>query len=358
MTMAGDPWDISRRRQTVQEFLGVGSDAGLPEPIRFVRAVAGLIRRRIAANADSGGFAYFLLHPPAQVALTGQESTRVAMLDLGRDRVTQRLWFVNCVANDGVAVEIGRNQSHTAVVQLVTDDLSLGTVPALMLDTSETPVVRFFPNGLSDLQTVSTIPLQSEGVDWERIRITVDGVYRSSLITPEVQNPSENLWEDAPKYWVASDAEYKVQSAVKAALAGAFPYCDIRAEQPQAEGRHDLLIEESASDPNGGKVLVPHAMIEIKVLRSRNSGGTSVSDNATSAWAISGVRQAHSYGVGRHSHLFLAIFIDARLPSATLDCLQAAHDLAGELSVTIGRWKVYGKSADLRSAMAEEVSRD
>jgi hypothetical protein len=279
------------------------------------------------------------------------------MLDLGHDRVTRRLWLVNCVANDGLAIELSDGQNHTDVVDLITNELRLGDIPTLMLDTgSAVPTGRYFPDGLANLANFSSVVFESEEVTWERIQQTVDGVYRSSLITPEVQNTADSLWTKADDYWSASDAEFKVQSAIKAGLAGAFPFCDIRSEQPQAEGRHDLLVEEYTEDAVGLKSIVPHAMIELKMLKSRNSAGASVSDNVTGSWALSGVKQAHSYGTGRHSKLLLAFCIDARYPNAGMECLQAAFDLAIELGVILGRWKIYGRSSDLRDKIAAEAA--
>ena len=355
--MSVDPWSPARLKATVDRFLGVGSDFDLPPSVRFVRAVAALVRRRLASEGGERGFAYFLLHPPAATGPVDREASRVTMLDLGQDRVTGRLWYVNCVANDGHAFEIAEGESHSRIVEVITDELSLGNIPTLVLDaTTALPAGRFFPNGLNDLETVTTVVFSSEDVSWDRIRETVDGVHRTNLVTPELQNQADSLWADAEHYWAASDAEYKVQSAVKAGLAGAFPYCDIRSEQPQAEGRHDLLIEEYAEVPGGTRAVVPHAMIELKVLRSRGSTGVSVSDNATRDWAVSGVKQAHSYGTGRHSNLILTFLFDARNPPAGVACLEAAYHLAAELLTTIGRWRLYGRSGDYRDDLVAMVA--
>lgn len=353
--MTPDPWSTPRLQATVEHFLGVGSDADLPQPVRFVRSVSALIRRRVSFGNEAGGFAYFVLHPPrAAEDPADRETTRVAMLDLGHDRVSGRLWYVNCVANDGLAIEIAETEDHAEIVNYITDELGLGDAPTLVFDmTTDAPVGRYFANGLSELDTVTTVAFTSEEVRWERIRESVDGVHRTNLVTPALQNRTDNLWKNAEDYWVASDAEYKVQSALKAGLAGAFPYCDIRSEQPQAQGRHDLLIEEYAEVPGGSRAVIPHAMIELKVLRSRNSSGDAVSDNATQAWAVSGVQQAHAYGTGRHSRLFLTLLFDARYSDASTNCLEAAHALASQLGVIIGRWKLYGKASDYRDDLAK-----
>jgi len=347
--MNPDPWSTDRLQATVQRFLGVGSDSDLPATVRFVRSVAALVRRRMSSAAGEDGFAYFLLHSPASIGPADREASRIAMLDLGHDRVSGRLWFVNCMANDGRGIEIRDGETHSHIVDLITNEMGLGDTPTLVFDSiTDTPVGRYFPRGLSDLESVRTVALSSEEVTWDRIRESVDRVHRTSLVTPELQNAADSLWEKADRYWTASNAEYKVQSIVKAGLAGAFPYCDIRSEQPQAEGRHDLLIEEYADVPGGARAVMPHAMIELKVLRSRDSGGTSVSDNATRDWALSGVKQAHSYSLGRHSHLALTFLFDARTPPADVQCLEEAYVLADELLVIIGRWRLYGRSGDYR----------
>jgi hypothetical protein len=121
----------------------------------------------------------------------------------------------------------------------------------------------------------------------------VESVYKTCLVTPRVQSKAGKLWRNQGKWWPSKKAEAIVQLNLKAGLAGAFPTCTVREEQPMAEGLLDLEIEQS--DPLDRSKLTRHAVLELKVLRTFGETGTPVTEDYTLGWVKSGVTQAHAF---------------------------------------------------------------
>lgn len=355
--MPSNPWSNAELDKTVARFAGVGSDDDAPDAVRFVRSVTQLVWRRAHADEPEAGIAYFLLRPPAdgQDHLVGATYKRCFMLDHGTRPVSQKIWFVNCVANDGYAVDLAVDSEHVEFRDLLVDAFDSGTLPTVVVDTQgPTPIVRYFPQGLMDIENSVTIEIEPVVVDLVRVGRAMDSVVQTNFITPEVQNSSGSIWARPDRYHVASDAEFQYQNAIKAGLAAAFPLCIIRSEQTSAEGRHDLLIEEHVGNSGSGSVKL-HFMIELKVIRSRNTSGTSVSDRHNKNWLVAGVRQAYMYARGRNCQHALLAFLDAREPLASDACLQQAKQYAERVSVNFLRHRVYGTSSDYREASSPSL---
>lgn len=341
---------------TARANFGIGADAGLPPDVRFLAGVAKLIRRRIAesgAEADPSRPAVFLLEPNARPHKADAPPKRVPMLDNGLTSVTGRLWFVNPVVVSGKYIELEETDDDT-LFAIVTDTLGLGQVPAIVFDPRTTiPTVRFYPDGLSDPENCKAVVISGADVSLQQIYEAIDTVYQHCLVTPEAQARAGKLWEDGRKWWPSHEAEDVIQLYLRAGLTTAFPTCTVRHEQTAVPGRLDLEIEQS--DPLDRGKFTRHAVLELKILRSFRSSGTTVSDTETLNWIASGVRQAASYRDERGALAASLCCFDMRKEHTGEKCFGHVEELATKLVVGLKHWFVFGTSAQYRDFSTAKI---
>jgi hypothetical protein len=139
-----------------------------------------------------------------------------------------------------------------------------------------------------------------------------------------------------------------IQFALKAGLLNAFPLCDVREEEPNIEGRLDLRIVEP--HPDDRAVATPHAVLELKVLRSFWASGTAVSGNDAANRVKEGVDQAFAYRKGA-TYSILCCF-DMRKDDTGDTCFDAIREYATKLEVSLRRWFIYASARAYRAALA------
>jgi hypothetical protein len=331
------PWNDAELAGTARENAGIGSNADLPNKIRFIAGVAQLIRRRLArteGEADPGQPAVFLLGQVPRTYQNVPPPKRVPMLDNGLTPLSGRLWFVALDECD-----------DDTLFRVVTDTVALGDVPTILFDPRPTmPQIRYYPSGLKNLDDYQLLPMADGDISLSQIFEAIDNIYRNCLITPDAQPVAGRLWENSNKWYPIRDAEGRIQLALKAGLVTAFPYCAVRHEQASVPGRVDLEIEES--DPIDRGVTVRHAVLELKVLRSFGSTGDSVSLTETIEWIASGVRQAAAYRDDKEARAAALCCFDMRKEDSGESCFEQVRDLAKEYEVRLKRWFLFA-SADL-----------
>ena len=350
-------WANDNLQKTSASQAGVGADAGLPDAVRFVAGVAKLVRSRRASGAaadDAQQPAIFLLSPKftAGTPLTGTAAAtpkRVPRLQAGLEAVTGRIWFTPATAVTGTYIPHNFTDLDE-LFRFVTDDLSLGNVPAVLYNPLEVPAtLAFYEFGLLREEEVQDSLLDQADITLEKIFEALDVIHRENLITPEVQGKVGQLWENRDKYWPVELAEDTVQHYLKIGLTTAFPTCTIRPEQTQATGRLDLEIEES--DFQNPCAVVRHAVLELKVLRSFGSKGISVSQNKTDEWVLSGMKQAAAYRDNRKAKIAALCCFDMRSTDSGESCFDAIAAPAATLKVNMRRWYLYSTSAAYRTAL-------
>jgi hypothetical protein len=342
------PWRDDDLDGTARSVVGTGADADLPQPIRFVAGVAKLIKKRLRmpeAPQDPQRPAVFLLQPTPPSGMSA--SPRLPMLDNGLTPLTDRLWFVNEMAVTGRFVELS-GATDEAVFALVTEQLGLGSVPAVIVDTrTPTPEVRFYETGLSDADSYVAVRLDSHPVTLDQIFDAVSHVHEHCLVTPEAHIYPAKLWKDSSKWWPSKSAEALVQINLRAGLVTAFPTCTVRHEQPSPAGRLDIEIEERDT-ANPGSV-VRYAILELKVLRTFSETGNVYSEEETNDWIESGVTQAASYRTDRNALAAALCCFDMRKIVTGASCFQHVTELATRLAVRLGHWHLFASSDDYRN---------
>jgi hypothetical protein len=349
-----DPWADTALRGTITQFYGVGANSDLPDGIRFLGSVASLINRRLSVasyNEEHGSLAIFLLKPDVPEKNT-RHTKRYPMLDNGQQRISGNFWFVNILANDGRAIELEDSDDDEKIFSLVIDSWAIGDIPAIILDTRTTvPEARFYPNGLGSTDTCHSVRLQPLTIELDEIGALVDRLHQQYLCTPDVQGRAGKLWKDCNRGFPADDAEDEVSIVIRTGLIGAFPTCVIRAEQPQPTGRLDIEIEEQNSLDRSQ--VVRHAILELKILRSKRSSGDIVSDSENRQRITDGVHQASAYQRDRGSRLTALYCFDMRKDYAGDACFDHVRTTAASLEVELRSWHLFSTSASYRAFCAE-----
>lgn len=344
------PWAGDDFSETVRMTTTVGADSDLPDDVRFIAGVAKLIRRRIVEaenDEDPAKPAVFLLEPKAQTYKSNIVPKRIPMLNNGLTAVNGRIWFVNPVVVMGHYVDL-EDCDDDQLFHIVTHKLRLGRVPAVIFDPrSRILEVRFYSQGLDFPEKCSVLSINYTIIPLKSIFSVIDCIYKTCLITPDIQEQAGKLWQNSERHWPIEDAELTIQLYLRVGLQGAFPTCNIRTEHKLMPGRIDIGIEESDSTNQS----VWHAVLELKVLRSFGSTGIRKSENETLDWVESGVKQAASYRNDRGARSAALCCFDMRCENAGETCFDHVRNLANEHQVALKVWFIYATSKQYRNAM-------
>jgi len=338
-------WPDGELRATVGAYLGVGADADLPDDLRFLIGVGRTVRARQREAGMEGEQtpSLFLLCakptgiPPAELA-------KRPMLDNGQSELGGSFWFVSPAVVNAQQLAVD-NWSDEAIFSKVTEELDLGSAPAVYFDTrTSPPSLRHYPNGLGTPDDVSISRMGGERLDIDRVLEIVNEAHLAHLATP---HGGAKLWKSAKKYWASKEAEKKVQYTLRLALHHELPTATIRLEQPGMVGRLDLEIEEPLFAEG---TFVRHAILELKILRSFGSSGRKVSDQENRLAVKDGVSQAASYKAIRGAKAAALCCFDMRKTFTDQGCFRGFNAEAKRKEVRLRAWHIYASAAELRSA--------
>jgi hypothetical protein len=331
-------------RATAREAIGAGADATVPDEARFCRSVVWLIRKRLHVHGDQSESnpAVFLLCTAPPTA-DGQQPPLVPMLSTGMEPLTGRLWFVSPLCNSGKYHELGTWDDDAEVFRLITDELQLGDVTAIIFDPRPDPAeVRYYPQGLAKHDECQRLYMTVGQLDINDVLEKIGQVHEHSLVTPTALGRGRPVWRDAKKHIVADNAEHVIQGCLQASLQQSYPSCTVRTEQPQPSGRVDLEIEEP--EPDDASRVTRHALLELKVLRSFNSAGTSKSAQTTKNEIDEGVRQAKSYRDEKGTRAAALCCFDMRVTHTGDGCFSHVRKIAREWNVALGVWPLFASA--------------
>lgn len=227
--------------------------------------------------------------------------------------------------------------------------LGMDTLPMAIYVAAASPAsLSYYPNGSATDEGMREIPLGVGLVEEIAIADSIEQTYNAELITPANTGPYK-IWTDSDKGWPIKEAEQGIQQLVRIGLQDRFPWCSVRAEQPGKEGRTDLEIVDVRTGLPGE--VTHHAVLEMKVLRSRGSTGDAVAPAAIAVHIEDGVDQARVYGESKNTLLQMLCCFDMR--DTDIGCTATfAHvnEKATKLDVRLHRWFLYRSAEALRSA--------
>lgn len=348
-SLAGLGFPDDALRNTVARGLGAGADADATDKARFQRGVVKLIRRRRARHGDEAETipaAFFLTGPPGVLAQHARRE--IPMLDNGRTRLGKRLWFVGPTCASGVLHNL-TEWDDAAVFNLAIDSLGIGDAPAIIFDPRDGHLdARWYVDGLRERDRYEPLRVGGEAVDITDIIESISRIHKHSLRTPSALGRGRKAWQDHKKFWVAAEAEHVIEACLQSSLQEAFPSCVVRKEQETPVGRSDLEIHESHFDDLGTSTC--HAILELKVLRTRNSGGNAVSDAKNDKDVRDGVIQADEYRKHKSARAAALCCFDMR--QTHQPCFGHVETLARRRGVRLAAWPLFNDAKSYRQAQA------
>lgn len=348
------PWEDADLRATARAEAGIGVDAGLPTLVRFRSSIAKLVRRRMAMRGDADEpeiVSVFLFMPSPPNTAASYVPKRVPRLDTGMHPISGRVWFVGAGPGSGHFIPSDHDDDD-ALFTFITDTLELAGTPAIVFDPAHPELhLRYYPNGLNELDVFEDVPTTNTDVTIEAVTGAIDVTHAEKMITPDAQPKSVRLWHNRRKWLPYADAEDRVQTYLEIALNTAFPTCTVRSEQNMPEGRLDIEITEN--DPIDRTKITQHGILELKVLRSFGQGGRTVTTRFTKDWIRSGVEQAAAYRDSKGAGWGALVCFDMRcIDQGDTKSFTNVRTLAKTLNVHLRRWFLFASSKQLRAALA------
>jgi hypothetical protein len=339
-------FSAERLAATLGAFPGVGDDVDQPEPVRFLRGVARVVRKRVGLTPPGDAPSVFLLMPSVPDALVGTVDVH-PMLDNGLTDVEGQLWFVGAPVVHGRSAPLAGSDAE---IWQTVRDLGLAGVPAVVYDPRPSPPeVRYYPEGLQAADTCAVTRVEAvSSVTLDEIFAVIDRIHLRQLVTPDAQPETGKLWADVDRGYPVAKAELTIQMYLETALNAGFPTCTVRREQTQTVGRLDLELEQA--DPQQPGSFIRHAVLELKVLRSRNSTGKATSAAQTARWVDEGVDQAYAYRLERAARASALCCFDMRADHS--DPFGSVVDRAAKLQVALRAWPLYSTAKQLRAVLA------
>ena len=345
-------WTPEELNPTLRDSSGAGADTDAPAETRFVRGVVRVVRSMHSQGRTydpTTTLAVFLLQPhcPTSTSLHFEP-----MFDTGRAQISGMIWFVSAPVVSAKGLPLKTNEAGAAFIE-VTNDLQLGHVPAVVLNSQHgTLVLRYYPQGLGIPDVCEGLEFGTTKIEIAEIEHVIQRLYEQSLRTPESQPPGIKLWKDAARFVPVEDAEARIQALLKAAFLGAFKTCKVYHEVTGNNGRADLHIEEQDTlDPSRTRHL---AVLELKVLKSYFSKGTSAPSQES--WVQKGVLQAGAYKNERGYIVAACCCFDMRKEDDKGKCVESVATIAKEQTVTVHRWFLYASSESWRAAEAKRFA--
>lgn len=338
-------WEDQELLATAWENVGVGTDEGLPDEVRFVTNVARLVRVRLAEapGEDTVPCVFFLLpQGPEDVDLEAEPLLHTGLVPVGR-----RFWFVSPVVTNAGRLEL--HEWNDADAFELAARLGAAEAPAVLFDPRpSTPLLFYYSQGLKRPDEVKRLRLDASEVSLADVLQVVDQVHEKFLQTPGAQDPVGKVWQNRALYRPVAKAEAVIQMHLRIGLQLAFASCVVRREQHGVAGRLDLEVEEPIPGHEGG--LVPKAILELKVLRSFGSKGAPVADTTNKDAVEEGVRQAAAYRRERKAREAALCCFDMRTKRSGETCFVHVRPLAKRNGIVLRVWHLFNSATAYRNA--------
>lgn len=340
-------WSDEAYDTTLRKFLGEGADADQSAEVRFARGVQRIVSRRIEVAGGATTPSVFLLARCPEPLM--EESRQAWMLDTGAVPIGGAIWFLGPSSGSGRQVSHTFGEDFNRLLAYVADELGLGNMAAaVLLPNDAHDAVRVFPRGLSCGDTYEDLKVSTAPATLARVSEIIDRLHAKQLVTPIAQSAGNKLWSDAAKFIPVPKAELALQSYVETALWAALWNCKVKVEDSGVAGRLDVGIWGLRPD---GSVTCA-VVLELKVLRARQSSGRAVSATEIKTWVSDGLEQAYAYAQQQSAPEAALCCFDMRQAFTGDGCFVDIQSRAAGLGVELRAWHLFGRLKDFRAHRA------
>lgn len=344
--------DVEDMLSVAYDSLGEDPEIDTPWLGIAIQAIAKAVSARIrndAYTSDSKTLSVFMVTERPRSEAGALAADREPIADNGS------LSFAGCFWITGPAFKSAYRRLFTATtpagIFCEVENLGLGDRPVFVFDPNATDLeLRYYPRGLSDTETVQSFLISQHEFSIEALDRVLQRFYETSIRTPDSKLGREGPWNDPEKYIPRPDTEAFLQNWLKIAVNAFFqsPFsCEF--EKPGNEGRCDLMLV--SRHPTQKNTQIHHAVMELKVLRSRTSGNNPVSATARETAIEGGLKQAIAYKNEQNAAMAMLCCFDMRTVSHCDDnnCFSSISERAKASDIELRRYRLYGSSADFRA---------
>jgi hypothetical protein len=344
--------DLSALAGVANDTIGKDSELDTSEDGIGIESIAKVVGARLRHElypTDGKSLAVFLVTDRARQIADQFGLVREPIVDNGGLELSGKLW-IGAPTFRSAYPKVFSATDHAGIFAEI-DALGLSSHPVLVFDPNAVDLeLRYYSNGLSDVENVQTFLIAAAGFTIELLDRVLNRFYETSLKTPDTVLGREGPWSDAAKFIPRPDTEAFLQNWLKISLSSFFqePYM-VYFEVRGTEGRCDLmLVSKHQTAPN---TWIHNAVLELKVLRSRTSGGSAVAEPARKQALSGGLLQAIAYrSQFSASHAMLCNFDMRNDKHFDGDaCMDHIREAASKASVELRSYRLFPSSKDLRS---------
>jgi hypothetical protein len=333
----------------VQDSFGSDSDLDATEDDISIWSLARVVTARMRHTDwvnDPKGIAIFVITDrPRELgeALAGELEP---IIDNGSHRLTGRLWVAGPALASAYRLALAAQNTGDAFKEVAA---RLGDKPTLVFDPNATDLeIRYYPQGVAQPDVVQKYPMPGLTFSLESLDRTLSTFHAENLVSPDATKSENSPWKVSGNYVPRASTEGFLQGWLKSILSVALGRCKVDFEIPGTEGRCDLVI--SSRHLTQENTWIVHATLELKVLRSVDSGSHPIAATVRERAIEDGYLQALAYRNERQAQLGMLCCYDMRKPAHCNGdmCLQAVKDRASQDGIELRCYRLYGSSADLR----------
>jgi len=333
----------------VKESFGSDSDLDATEDDIAIWSLARVVTARMRhadwANDPKEIAIFVITDRPRELgeALAGELEP---IIDNGSNRLTGRLWVAGPALASAYRLALAAQSTGDVFKEVAA---KLGDKPALVFDPNATDLeIRYYPQGVGQPDVVLKYPMPGLAFSLKSLDTTLSRFHAENLVSPDATKSENSPWRNSGNYIPRASAEAFLQGWLKSILSVALAGCKVDFEIPGTEGRCDLVI--SSRHLTQEHTWVVHATLELKVLRSFDSGSHPVAGTVRERAIGDGYLQALAYRNEQQAQHGMLCCFDMRKPTHCNGdlCLQAVKDRASHDGIELRRYRLYGSSADLR----------
>jgi hypothetical protein len=351
--------DVSAMVSVAHDNLGVDPEIDVPSDRIAVQAIAKAISARIrndAFSSDGKILSAFFISDRSRAEAERLSAQRVPIVDNGSVVFAGSLW----IAGPAFRGAYRHSFAHASTSEIFEEieDLGLGQSPMFLFDPNATDLeVRYYPHGISDADMVQVLLIGQHEFSIDALDRVLQRFYETSIRTPDAKIGPEGPWSDPKKYVPRPETEAFLQNWIKIAINVGFqaPYtCEF--EKPGTEGRCDLMLV--SKHPTQENTQIHHAVMELKILRSRTSGNRSVSETVRRDAVEKGLKQAIAYKNEQNAELAMLCCFDMRTVAHCDkdECFKPIAAPAKKAGIELRRYRMYGSSDDYRNETYSALS--
>lgn len=345
-------WSSSEITETLQRELSaaplIDSDVN-PIDMFFANTVYAL--RKHVEFAEETSAAIFFLKPEVPDCISStQLASQGRLLHTGECTLGSRVWFVNSKVQRGKYIEFHSPDLMSTIDNLI--ELGLKDTPAILFNPSDNDnTICLYPNGLDDDFTTH-VALKPLTISSDEINKVINGIYEASLKTPTLASSSKvRLWKDSSKWYPEENVEQEIQGRLQTHFSSNFSQNILPLSEIEAgTGRLDLLLISPGEAPG---IIINHALIELKALRTfSNTGTTEYTKQAQLDWIEKGVRQALTYKITHNpKHTILCCFDMCKNDESDSYWFGGTQKLASQSDIYQWRWRLYNSAEAYRKSI-------